>query len=102
MGTLHYGAPSTPIRIADDALEHLKLVIVTKLRRDESFTLTWANDDAPGGRSTIWIHPSIPLRFDFDRAERVALQRQWVDELADAANSGGGIVLEHPHVTAKG
>src|SRR5687767_10259238 len=70
MGTIFYGGDATPIHIEDRALAHLKVVIATKLRRNESFTLTWRHqDDQPGGRSTIWLHPSIPLRFVFDDAE---------------------------------
>ena len=67
MGTLFYGDAATPIRIEDRALAHLKVAIITKLRRGESFTLSWQHpDDQPRGRSTLWLHPNIPLRFVFD------------------------------------
>ena len=71
MATLFYGASDVPIHIEDRALAHLKIVIATKLRRQESFTLSWRHPEGePGGRSTIWIHPSIPLRFTFDEPEQ--------------------------------
>ena len=94
MGTIFYGGDATPIHIEDRALAHLKVVIATKLRRNESFTLTWRHqDDQPGGRSTIWLHPSIPLRFVFDAAETPELSRRWIEDLAQSANSSGGITL---------
>lgn len=94
MGTIYYGGSATPIHIEDRALAHLKVVIATKLRRGESFTLSWRHpDDQPRGRSTIWLHPSIPLRFVFDEPEPTTLSRTWIEELANSANSSGGILL---------
>ena len=99
MGTIFYGGPETPIHIEDRALAHLKVVIATKLRRNESFTLTWKHpDDQPGGRSTIWLHPSIPLRFVFDDPEVPELSRRWIEELASSANSSGGITLVEENI----
>ena len=40
MGKIFYGGAATPIEIEDRALAHLKVVIATKLRRGESFTLS--------------------------------------------------------------
>ena len=94
MGSLHYGGSDSPIRIEDRALAHLKVAIATKLRRNESFTLSWRHSDGDeNGRSTIWLHPSIPLRFVFDEAEPPELSRQWIEALAHSANSTGGIAL---------
>lgn len=94
MGTIYYGGSSSPIIIDDRALAHLKVVIATKLRRGESFTLSWRHaDDQPTGRSTVWLHPSIPLRFVFDSPEPTELDRAWIEELANSANSSGGIML---------
>ena len=98
MGTIYYGGSATPIHIDDRALAHLKVVIATKLRRSESFTVTWQHpDDQPRGRSTIWLHPSIPLRFVFDDPEPTELSRAWIEELASSANSSGGITLVAEH-----
>lgn len=94
MGTLYYGESNTPISIEDRALSHLKVAITTKLRRGESFTLSWRHGrDEPRGRSTLWLHPSIPLRFVFDEPERPELSRRWIEELMKSANSTGGIQL---------
>ncbi len=94
MGTLYYGGSATPIHIDDRALAHVKVVVSTKLRRGESFTLSWRHpDDEPRGRSTIWLHPSIPMRFVFDDPEPTELSREWIEALAQSANSSGGITL---------
>lgn len=94
MGTIYYGGSDTPIHIEDRALAHLKVVIATKLRRSESFTVSWQHgEDQPRGRSTIWLHPSIPLRFVFDDPDPPELSRQWIEQLAHSANSTQGIQL---------
>ncbi|MDT3329876.1 MULTISPECIES: DUF7882 family protein [Microbacterium] len=94
MGLIYYGGSAMPIRIEDRALAHLKVVVATKLRRSESFTVSWQHpDDSPRGRTTIWLHPAIPLRFVFDHAEPPTLNREWIEELAASANSSGGIQL---------
>jgi hypothetical protein len=94
MGQLYYGNNPEPIVIEDRALAHLKVVIATKLRRNESFTLSWKHpvDDTPG-RTTIWLHPSIPLRFVFAESEAPALSGEWITAMAHSANSSGGITL---------
>ncbi|GAA3905737.1 hypothetical protein [Microbacterium invictum] len=98
MGTIYYGGSATPIHIEDRILAHLKVVISTKLRRGESFTVSWQHpDDQPRGRSTIWLHPSIPLRFVFENPEPPALSREWIASLANSASSTGGIQLVAEH-----
>jgi hypothetical protein len=95
VGTINYGGSNAPIPVDDRVLAHLKVVMVTKLRRNESFTLTWCHSDDQGpGRTTIWVNPSIPLRFVFDSAEPAELSRELIEELASSANSSGGILLE--------
>lgn len=99
VGCIYYGGAQTPIHIEDRALAHLKVVIATKLRRGESFTVSWQHpEDQPRGRSTIWLHPSIPLRFVFDEPEPPALNHEWVQHLAVSANSTGGIMLTAEHI----
>lgn len=92
MGSIRYG--DDYIHINDRALAHLKVVIVTKLRRNESFTLSWVHhDDDPEGRSTIWLHPAIPLRFIFDEIEGPEINVKWIESLMQSASSTGGIQL---------
>jgi hypothetical protein len=94
VGVMYYGNTGEPIEIEDRALAHLTVIVATKLRRHESFTLSWqhtAHD--PQGRSTIWLHAAIPMRFVFDNPEAPELNREWIEGLAASANSSGGIVL---------
>lgn len=99
MGFIFYGTAAEPIEIDDRTLAHLKVVIATKLRRNESFTLSWRHpDSAAPGRSTLWLHPSIPLRFTFDEQQAPALSQQWLQELSMSANSSGGILLTEEHM----
>jgi hypothetical protein len=99
VGTLYYGDSGTPIGIEDQALAHLKVAIVTKLRRGESFTVSWLHaDDQPRGRSTLWLHHTIPLRFVFDDVEPPELSREWIEDLMRSANSTGGVLLVDEHV----
>lgn len=93
-GTLYYGDVAAPIAIEDRALAHVKVVIATKLRRGESFTLSWTHSEGEEpGRSTVWLHPSIPLRFVFEEPEPALLSRAWIEELAASANSSGGLMI---------
>jgi len=101
VGTIYYGGSATPVHIEDRALSHLKVVVATKLRRGESFTLSWQHPaDQERGRSTLWLHPSIPLRFVFDEPDPPELSREWLEELAQTANSSGGISLVAEHIAA--
>jgi hypothetical protein len=95
MGNIYYGNDPEPATFPDRILAHLKVVLATKLRRNESFTLSWTHsgDEAPG-RSTLWIHPSIPLRFVFDNPEPEALDPVLVKSLANSANSSGGLNVD--------
>lgn len=103
MGMIYYGGATEPISVEDRALAHLKVVIATKLRRNESFTLSWKHPDGERpGRSTIWLHPSIPLRFVFDEPETPALSAEWITTMANSANSSGGITLVSEHVQNSG
>ncbi len=93
MGQLFYGNSIEPIEIPDRLLAHVKVVIATKLRRSESFTLTWRHADG-GGRETIWLQPAIPLRFVFASAEPEMLDPAYLKELVNAANSSRGLSID--------
>lgn len=101
MGSIYYGQSSEPIYIEDRTLAHLKVVIATKLRRNESFTLSWRHEEGQErGRETLWLHPSIPLRFVFDEPEPPELSAEWLRTLAGSASSTGGIQLLPEHMNA--
>ena len=94
MGKCIYGTPSTTIDFDDRALAHLKVVILAKVRRGESFVFSWEYSAAAGhGHSSIWIHPTIPLQFDFFGNKEPLLNRAWVEELARLSNTPAGLRL---------
>jgi hypothetical protein len=94
MGYLFYGNSGEPIEVPDRLLAHLKVVVATKLRRSESFTLSWRHsEDIPGGRSTIWLQPSIPLRFVFHSDSEV-LDPELLTRFAKSANSSQGLTVD--------
>jgi hypothetical protein len=92
MGRLQYNGGT--ISIDDRALAHLQIVIVNHLRQGESFTLSWLNALSRGdGRSSIWLHPAIPLQFDFFGSRRPEIDRAWIDALEQSARSPIGLIV---------
>ncbi|TDN91664.1 hypothetical protein [Microbacterium sp. BK668] len=95
MGCLYYGDSDRGIEIPDALLAHLKVVITTKLRRRESFTLSWRHDVAdPHGRSALWLQESIPLRFVFSSEVPETLLPAVLQEFSRLANSTGGLTID--------
>ena len=93
MGKLKYGLVSEVV-FDDRPLAHLQIVIAAKLRRGESFNFSWQKPAELGsGRTTIWVHPSIPLVYEFDGSRAPVLNRAWIDALMVTANSGAGLHL---------
>jgi hypothetical protein len=92
MGTLFYGSSTSVIEFDDRLLSHLQIAIITKLRRGESFVFSW---DVPAengsGSNSIWIGPTIPMRFTYHGGKRGPVNREWVELLMQAANSVAGL-----------
>lgn len=96
MGTLLYGPAETAISFDDTILSHLQLVIVAKLRRGESFILSW--DVAPefgGGRNTIWLNSMLPLMFKYDSNQVPVIDRELLERMSVSANNNRGLVMEY-------
>jgi hypothetical protein len=91
MGTLHYGAPSVAFPIDDRTLAHLELVIVAKLRRRESMSLAIV-DEKTQRRQALWVSAAATVRFEYD-GPMPEINKLWLQELADSANSPGGLRL---------
>ena len=92
MGSLTYDR--VVVEIEDRTLAHLQLVIVQKLRRGESFLLSWQDCASEGsGRSVVWLNPAIPLYFKFTGGHAATLNRQWIEDLSRSANSAQGLVI---------
>ena len=91
MGKLTYDS-TVVVDFDDRLLAHLQMVIATKLRRGESFAFSWRDDVAVGdGRTTIWLHPALPLVFKYFGGKQPAINRAWVEALLQTANSSAGL-----------
>jgi hypothetical protein len=94
VGYLQYGNSNARINFDDRTLGHLQVVIMAKLRRDESFFFSWLDDPALGdGRSSIWLSTAIPLFFHFGGVARQEFNREWLELLTASANSARGLNL---------
>lgn len=94
MGKLIYGPAGSEVDIDDRALAHLKVVMLSKLRRGEGFAFSWSHGaEGGGGQTTVWLHPVQHVEFKFLGGRQVALNREWIDALLMSANSAGGLLL---------
>ncbi|QAY72331.1 ATP-dependent DNA ligase [Agromyces protaetiae] len=92
MGRLIYNSSNREIEIDDRTLAHLRFAVVNKLRRGESFSLTWEHGVENGsGRTTMWLNPSVPLQFVFSGNRQPKLNRIWIERLLLQANSPAGL-----------
>ncbi|MDR6907726.1 hypothetical protein J2X63_003434 [Agromyces sp. 3263] len=97
MGALVYNGQQT-IELDDRVLAHLQVVIITKLRRRESFAFAWKED---GQETVCWFTQSIPLQFAYSGERPSELNREWVELLAMAANTTAGLfVMPEPEPVA--
>lgn len=92
MGTLQYDG--VLVEFDDRLLMHLQIVIVQKIRRGESFLMSWRDAAETGdGHSAIWIHPAQNLFFKFQGSRTPAINKQWLDQLMMSANSARGLLV---------
>jgi hypothetical protein len=92
MGSLTYDR--VVVEFEDRMLAHLQLVIIQKLRRGESFLLSWRDAAVVGdGRSSAWLHPAIPLYFKFAGGHAPTINQSWLNQLTRSANSSQGLVV---------
>jgi hypothetical protein len=97
MGRILYGANERDIDVDDRTLAHVKIVILSKLRRGESFAFSWDNPvDSGGGRNTIWIDRAIQLEFVFFGSRPASLNRRWIQEMSNGASNGELRILPEP------
>lgn len=93
MGELVYGA-GTSYEMDDRTLAHVKIAAGAKLRRQESFYLSWVIPANSGsGRVSLWLSPAIPLQFHFRGNTAAQLNRVWVRALEMTAISDRGMVV---------
>lgn len=103
MGRFIYNAGDVSFPIDDRPLAHLRLVIMTKLRRGEPFMMQ-VPDPAGIGTRSLWINPSVPVTFSFSGSRAPGLDMQWIDELMNEASSSNGLTFspEPKYLRAEG
>ena len=94
MGTFYYGDARYPIKLEDRTLAHLKIVILTKLRRNECFAFSWAKKSIDGsGHGTVWIHPALAFHFEFLGSKEIPINLAWLESMSECANRALGLSI---------
>lgn len=92
MGKFIYGVPPATVDIDDRLLAHLRIVIMTKLRRGEPFMFDLDLSPSEGsGRRSFWVHPAVPMQFHFYGSREPRINRAWVEALFTEASSTAGL-----------
>ena len=93
MGTFVYG-DEVKAALSDWVLQHIEFVITTKLRRGEKFLFSWPEDASAGhGRTTVWLSSGRSLAFTYADVRRGPLNREWLNNLMQIADSPAGLSL---------
>lgn len=92
MGRLIYDTVANAVDIDDRTLAHLRIVVMNKLRRSESFMFDVEVGDGSGRRS-FWMHPSVPIQFHFYGSRQPRINRVWVEDLMLAASGPNGLSI---------
>lgn len=93
MGKLTYDS-SLAVEFDDRTLAHLHLVVGAKMRRGESFYFSWKDEpQSGGGRTILWICPTVPMEFKFYGGRPPTINRHWIETLMLTANSPQGLQL---------
>ncbi|ROS30034.1 hypothetical protein EDF22_1793 [Rathayibacter sp. PhB127] len=86
--------PGTVYEMDDRTLAHVKLALTAKLRRQESFLLSWPIGVEQGsGRASLWIAPSIPLQFRFSGSRPPVINKAWVVAMLETSHNDRGLVI---------
>jgi len=93
MGKLVYGN-GQEYEFDDRTLSHVKIALVTKLRRHESFLLNWQiPPEQGGGRMSIWVSREVPMAFVFSGSRPPKLNDRWMEALLHSSQRTGGMVV---------
>ncbi len=96
-----YGATGVSVDLEDRVLAHLRVAIMTKLRRNEAFMFD-LDVGGGNGRRTFWIHPSVPIQFHFFGSRPPRINRAWVEDMIVAASSASGLTIPPEPAAPKG
>jgi hypothetical protein len=92
MGRFIYDTVENSIDIDDRTLAHLRIVVMNKLRRSDSFMFDIDHADGSGRRS-YWMHAGVPIQFQFFGSRQPRINRAWIEELMDAASGPNGLTI---------
>lgn len=93
MGYLNYGG-AHEYEFEDRTLAHLKVAITMKLRRQESFLMSWNTPpERGGGRVSIWLSPGIPFAFRFSGSRAPTLNKVWLEVLSELSHTPRGLIV---------
>lgn len=93
MGYLNYGG-THEYEFDDRTLAHLKTAMTMKLRRQESFLVSWTTPvERGGGRVSIWLSPGIPLAFRFSGSRNPVLNKTWIAVMHELSNTPRGLIV---------
>lgn len=93
MGYLAYDG-SALVSFDDRVMAHLEVVIVRRLRRHESFAMSWRESHGnESSRNTIWLNNAVPLRLRFDSPEPTIFNQDWLHRLTNSARSHTGLIV---------
>ena len=96
MGSISYDG--LIVNVDDRTLTHLQIVIVKKLRRGDTFLMSWKDaPEAGSGRSSIWLHPHVLIHFKFDGSRVPTINERWLAELTASGESSRGLVVTAEH-----
>ena len=92
MGYLVHGG--NEYEFEDRLLAHLKTVIGQKLKKQESFFLSWTKSPGEGsGRISVWLSPYTTIAFRFAGSRPPELSVAWVKVLAAMSHTSRGLVV---------
>jgi len=92
MGRFIYESSGNSVDIDDRILAHLRIVVMNKFRRSESFMFDVEVGDGSGRRS-FWMSPSVPVQFHFFGSRPARINCEWVEELMLVASGPHGLIL---------
>ncbi len=77
----------------DRLLAHLKVVIGQKLKKQESFFLSWQKPHDQGdGRMSLWLSPYATISFHFSGSKEPEMSKDWVRALNSLAHTPRGLI----------
>jgi hypothetical protein len=94
MGVLRYH--NEDFEMDDRVLAHVQVILSAKMRRRESFFLSWANPGSEAGSHMVWMHESVPVHIQFSSTKLPSINRDWINSLMKDATTGTVHLAEEP------